>query len=159
MQIDQLHRISWLTHLAGTYSCLPVTIRGPMFLEKSGLQDTSGHHQVSEVPFKCSDHCWTVSYPDPCEHFWFLFWNGLSKSTSWASPCFQRHGWWRSPPPSPWADSTLSHSVIICTDSSFPLSFFFAFLYVCPLLCMHVCMYLNVEARGHPQVLSLGCLT
>lgn len=39
----------------------------------------------------------------------------------------------------------------------FPLSFFMAFLYVCPLMCMHVCMYLNVEARGHPQALSLGC--
>lgn len=39
---------------------------------------------------------------------------------------------------------------------SFLLSIF-AFLCVCPLECMRVCLYLHMEARGYPQVLSFRC--
>lgn len=97
------------------------------------------------------------SYPDPYERFWFLFWNSLSKSTSWAPPCFQRHRsgvhLLQGHEQTPYVIALQSFALTL----SFPLSFFMAFLFVCPVMCMRVCMYLNVEARGHPQTLSLGC--
>lgn len=129
-----------------------------MFLEKSGLQYTSG----SIIKYlKCLSNALTTAEQSVTQTHTNVF-DFSSKTVSQKArrglhPAFKGTG-------------SGVHLLQVCERTpymvalqSFALTLFFplffmAFLHVCPLMCMCVCMYLNVEARGHPQALSLGCL-